>query len=46
MSDLLLKVIFAFNELQEKHIRHHDISMKNIMITRDFDIKLIDFGLS
>ena len=36
MSDLMMKIVYAFSELQQQKIRHHDISLKNIMLTRDY----------
>ena len=46
---VILKIIFkqifeAMNYLHQKNISHRDIKMENILIKKDYKIKIIDFG--
>ena len=43
---IFLKVGNAINQLHKAGIAHRDIKLENIMISKDFEIKLIDFGYS
>ena len=41
----IFKQIFdAMNYLHSNYIAHRDIKLENILLTRDYEIKLIDFG--
>jgi serine/threonine protein kinase len=39
-------MLSALRHCNEKKIAHRDIKPENIMITKDGEVKLIDFGLS
>ncbi|KAF8986963.1 kinase-like domain-containing protein [Cyathus striatus] len=50
-SDRLIKLIFrqildGVHHLHSKSIFHHDLKPTNIMLTRDYTVKIIDFGLA
>jgi len=41
----IFKQIFeAMNYLHKNHMAHRDIKLENILMTRDYEIKIIDFG--
>ena len=42
---LIFKQIFsAFNYIHKKNIFHRDIKLENILLTKNYEIKIIDFG--
>ena len=41
---IFLQVGATIHQLHQKGIAHRDIKLENLMITKDFEIKLIDFG--
>ena len=43
---LFKKMLKAVNHIHANHIAHRDIKPENIMIGKDRELKLIDFGLS
>ena len=40
------KLFGALNHMHAQGVCHRDIKPENIMLTRDGEVKLIDFGLS
>ena len=38
--------MYGLAELEKLKIWHHDLSDKNILLTRKGEVKIIDFGLS
>ena len=46
VSKFMMKLLRAVNHCHANGIVHRDIKPENIMIGRDKEIKLIDFGLS
>lgn len=45
-EDIFKEVIYAFEYLEEKKILHRDIRSANILIDRNENVKIIDFGFS
>lgn len=45
-EDIFKEVIYAFEYLEEKKILHRDIRPTNILIDKNEDVKVIDFGFS
>ena len=45
VAEIMLKLLKALSECQVLGIRHGDINPKNIVITNDEDVRLINFGL-
>ncbi len=43
---LTKKIVYALAELHRRRIVHLDIKLSNIMITRDGEVRLVDFGLA
>ena len=43
---LIRKILEALNHLHAINIVHRDLKPDNIMISKDNELKLIDFGLS
>jgi serine/threonine protein kinase len=43
---LTKKIVYALGELHRRRIVHLDIKLSNIMLTRDGEIRIIDFGLA
>ncbi|CAM4495113.1 protein kinase family protein [Paenibacillus typhae] len=43
-TDIFKEVIYAFEYLEENQILHRDIRPSNIMIDKDENVKIIDFG--
>ncbi|GIP56148.1 protein kinase family protein [Paenibacillus vini] len=43
-EDIFKEVIYAFEYLEEKKILHRDIRPANILIDKDENVKIIDFG--
>lgn len=43
-EDLFKEVVYAFEYLEEKKILHRDIRSANILVDRDENVKIIDFG--
>lgn len=43
---LTKKIVYALAELHRRRIVHLDIKLSNIMLTRDGDVRIIDFGLA
>lgn len=43
---LTKKIVYALAELHRRRIVHLDIKLSNVMMTRDGDVRLIDFGLA
>lgn len=43
-NDIFYEVISAFEYLEQNHILHRDVRPANIMIDRDCNVKIIDFG--
>ncbi len=43
---LTKKIVYALAELHRRRIVHLDIKLSNIMITRDGEVRIVDFGLA
>jgi serine/threonine protein kinase len=43
---LTKKIVYALAELHRRRIVHLDIKLSNVMITRDGEVRIIDFGLA
>ena len=51
MTDKLIRYIFiqvanAIHQLHKGGVAHRDIKPENIILTRDYEVKIIDFGFS
>ncbi|KAA6363690.1 MAG: putative Serine/Threonine kinase domain protein [Streblomastix strix] len=44
--DILTQIAFSLNQLHSKGIIHSDLKPENILLTKDFKVKIADFGLS
>ena len=44
LNSIFTQTIHAFSYLESKHILHRDIRPENIMVTKDGNVKIIDFG--
>lgn len=43
---IFIKILEGLHYLEQKNISHRDIKLENILIDQQFNIKLIDFGIS
>lgn len=43
---IIYQIAEAFKLIREKKIVHRDLKLQNILVTKDFDIKVADFGLA
>jgi len=41
-----LQLALGVKNMQEKNIIHRDLKLSNIMITKEKNVKIIDFGLA
>ncbi len=44
IKNFFIKIFSAMGYLHRNHMAHRDIKLENILIDRNFDIKIIDFG--
>jgi len=44
--DIILKMCVTLAYIHEKGIIHQDIKSRNMILTRDMDVKIVDFGLA
>lgn len=43
---LIKKIVYALAELHRRRIVHLDIKLSNVMVTREGEVRIIDFGLA
>jgi serine/threonine-protein kinase ULK/ATG1 len=42
----MLKLKAAFRAIRQHRVVHRDLKLSNILVTKDFEIKLADFGFA
>lgn len=46
LKGIIYKLIFSFSQMEAVRIYHKDINPNNLLVTQNFEIKIIDFSIS